>query len=127
MYTVIRFVAEPTCASEQLEQVGKLLNEVIAGAFQQLDSVGARFSLSLSAADAWDAHECAIGEFVRRAAQIIASAKSSDIVVEIDTLIEPDDISEKPYFSIAMSLPLLQQLVSAGVSIGVTFCNPSMS
>jgi hypothetical protein len=110
MYTVIRFVAESTDSPEVLARIGALLNESVHGAFERPDRVGGRFSVSLSTAGTWEAHESAIGEFIRTADGAIAQARLSHVSVEIDVAVEPEDISGRPYRSISVSPPLMAQL-----------------
>jgi len=125
MYTVIRFVAESASAAEQLGRIGALLNEAIQGAYERVDRIGGRFSVSLSTADSWLAHVLAIGEFVRTADGVIAEARVNHVGVEIDVAVEPQEISEKPYLSLAVSPHLMQHLSAVGVVMGFTFYNPA--
>lgn len=125
MYTVIRFVADSQRSSQQLLSIGALLNESVTGAYDGLDRVGARFSVSVESSPAWPAHEEAICKFIRSASAAIAAAQANGIFVEIDVAVEPEDFSGSAYLSLSPSMLLLKQLVDAGVSLGFTFCNPA--
>ena len=106
MYSVIRFVAGPRSSPGRLEEIVALLNQSIAETFQRLDRVGGRFSVSLSTATAWSGYETAISEFVHAAHGVIIEARQSNIQVEVDVAIEPDDVVGRPYLSVAMSSTL---------------------
>jgi hypothetical protein len=121
MYTVLRFMAGPTCTDDALCDIGRRLNGIRGFVFERLDHAGHRFSISISDDDEWSAHLDALLDFLRKASAVIADARRLGIEMEADAAIDPDDIKGRLYVSCSVPIATLGELQLNGVRLTFTF------
>ena len=126
MYTVLRFSAGDACTDEMLVGIGARLNGLVPRAFERLDRVGRRFSVSVSSKDDWETNIAETLAFIRAAGPAIDAARKIGIIVAADTAIEPEDFRGRPWLSSAMPPDLMAQFVEADVSLIVTVIAPGL-
>lgn len=120
MYTVLRFVADPTCSDTVLCELGRRLNGIRGFVFDGLDARGHRFSISISSDEQWTIHLSALLDFVQSAASVIADARRAGITIEADVAIEPEDLQEKFYLSCTVPAATLKELEQNAVNLTFT-------
>lgn len=124
MYSVLRFIVGSAGTAEQLERIGNLLNVSVPGAYKRPDRRGGRFSVSVSTAETWEAHEAAAMSLLHSAELAIREARLNDMTLELDVAVESEDLQGKPYLTVPISLSFHQEVVRSGVALVFTFSNP---
>ena len=125
MYSVLGFIGAEACTTEQLERIGNLLNASVPGAYTGPDRVEVRFSVTVSTAETWEAHEAAVIAFLHSAEPAIREARLNDMTFELDILVEPEHVRGKPYLTVPISLSFHEEVVRSGVALVFTFSNPA--
>ena len=127
MYSVFRFVAGPGCTDEALTSVGASLNAVFPGVFKRFDYAGRRFSGTLSSSDTWNDHLEAALKFLRKATQVIAVARTQDVMVVIDVAVEPEDCGKAAILSCDIPPDALFEFGRLGVGFAISVYSPGAS
>src|SRR5437899_3524170 len=89
MYCVLRFI--DVCESNDLEKLGKELNQCIPDLYTGLDHIPHRFSCSVYPGDTWELQRRAIIDVLSKCARVIEATHTLGIDVELDLAIEPED------------------------------------
>lgn len=127
MYTVVRFSAGDACTDEMLIQVGTRLNELHPRAFDRLDRIGRRFSVSVSKKDDWDANMAETLAFIESARSLIDEARRIGIEVSAAPLIEPEDFRGASWLTCEMSPEFQARFLEANVTLFVTIVSTASS
>lgn len=120
MYTVVRVTAGGSKV-EELDTVGKSMNELRPGVYQGIRKAGDGFSCVVCEDEDWDRHVRAIsrfaGEFsvpLRRLVEVGAS-------VTFDVAVEPEDREGRgPVLVLRGDVTLLEMLARTGIALEVS-------
>lgn len=81
--------------------------------------------MTISTAEAWEAHEAAASSFLHSAEPAIREARLNDVTLELDVAVESEDVQGEPYLTLPISLAFHETLVRSGVALIFTFSNPA--
>lgn len=120
MYTVLRFVADPTCSDTVLCELGQRLNGIRGFVFGGLDARGHRFSIRHFFRRAVDHPLIRTAEFRAERSFSDLGRETAGITVEADVAIEPEDVQEKFYLSCTFPAAALKELAQNAVDLTFT-------
>jgi len=119
MYTVMRFIKEGDRGI--LAVLGEKLNTQSPGLFTGFGHVGDLFSCNIEFDGDYWAHRASILHFVEQYGGVLASANESDVKLQIDMAVSPEDLHAPVVTTFLLDDDLMSRLLQYRISLVFSF------